>query len=46
LKCFVDFVGVELEALEIDDLLLVGLEGEVDLAGQGAVGVVAQHDPK
>lgn len=37
----VDLVGVEFETLQVDDLLLVGLEGQVDLAGQGTVRVVA-----
>lgn len=46
LQRLVDLVGVELEALKVDDLVLVGLEGEVDLAGQRAVHVVAQHYPQ
>ncbi len=41
LQGLVDLVGIELEALQVDDFLLVGLEGEVDLTGKGTVPMVA-----
>lgn len=42
-QAFVDLVGVELEFLQADDLLLVGFEGQVDLAGQRPIFRSAQH---